>query len=249
MAIPASEAPIQSFTEVWHTDTYPSISPSRPELNLKGKNVFITGAGTGIGARTVESFAEAEASNIGILGRREHKLVEVRDAVLQKYPNATIHIYPGSVTDVATVDTAFDDFAQRCGGKLNIYINNAASGDVLEAIGGIDPDAWFYTLEVNVKGSLITTQAFLRHAPEDAVVINVSSFAGFMPFGVGISAYAASKAASVSLFRQLQFERPALRTISIQPGIVKSELNEKGNFPARDTGKQSPQVNELADKK
>ena len=39
-----------SFTKTWHNKPYASISPSRPELSAKGKNVVVTGGGTGIGA-------------------------------------------------------------------------------------------------------------------------------------------------------------------------------------------------------
>lgn len=38
------EPPFPSVTSKWHNDTYPSISPSRPELSLRGKSVIITGA-------------------------------------------------------------------------------------------------------------------------------------------------------------------------------------------------------------
>lgn len=236
MSLPASESPISSFTKIWHTDTYPSINPSRPELSFKGKSVFITGAGTGIGARTVESFAEAGAAHIGVLARRENKLIETRDKVLKKYPQIKIHVYPGSVADTSVVERVFSDFAHISGGKIDVYINNAAYSGEFTQIGDIDTEDWWKALEINVKGALITTQAFLRHASKDATLINVASYASFMPFNMGISAYAASKAATVSMFRQMRFERPNFKVISIQPGIVASELNEKSKVGALDTG-------------
>ena len=60
------------MTNTWHTDTYPSIDPRlRSELSLKDKKVVITGGGAGIGRAFVEAFADAGATAIAILGRRE----------------------------------------------------------------------------------------------------------------------------------------------------------------------------------
>lgn len=39
------------FTKRVHTDQYPSIDPSSPELSMANKVVIITGASQGIGAR------------------------------------------------------------------------------------------------------------------------------------------------------------------------------------------------------
>lgn len=39
------------FTKHVHTDQYPSIDPSSPELSMANKVVIITGASQGIGAR------------------------------------------------------------------------------------------------------------------------------------------------------------------------------------------------------
>lgn len=40
--------PLPSFTSTWHNDTYPAISPTRPELSAAGKTVIITGAVSGL---------------------------------------------------------------------------------------------------------------------------------------------------------------------------------------------------------
>ncbi|KAF4810746.1 Short chain dehydrogenase andI [Colletotrichum siamense] len=63
-----------SFTKTYHHKPYDLISPSRPELSAAGKNVVITGGGTGIGKSIALSFAKAGASSICILGRRLDRL-------------------------------------------------------------------------------------------------------------------------------------------------------------------------------
>lgn len=51
-----------SFTKTYHNKPYDLISPSRPELSASGKNVVITGGGTGVGKSIALSFAQAGAS-------------------------------------------------------------------------------------------------------------------------------------------------------------------------------------------
>jgi hypothetical protein len=74
-------APFPSPTSTWHSNTYPSLAPSRPELSAKGKTVLITGGGTGIGAETARYFAQAGATRIAILGRREQPLLDTKTSI------------------------------------------------------------------------------------------------------------------------------------------------------------------------
>lgn len=38
------QPPMPSATATWHNDTYPAISPLRPELSAKGKTIVIIGS-------------------------------------------------------------------------------------------------------------------------------------------------------------------------------------------------------------
>src|SRR6201996_5652360 len=78
LSIPSS---FTSFTKTYHSEPYASISPSRPELSAAGKNIIITGGGTGIGKSIATSFARAGASTIAILGRREDRLITSSKAI------------------------------------------------------------------------------------------------------------------------------------------------------------------------
>lgn len=237
MPLMAAEAPLPCFTSVWHQTSYPSISPARPELSMHGKNVFITGGGSGIGARTVLSYAEAGAANIGIFGRRESRLNDSKAAVIARYPDSRIHIFVGSVTEQKEVERAFSDFSEAVTGKLDVLVSNAAvSGKPFSKIDDTEISAWTSVINTNLLGTFIVTKTFLRHAAPNAVLINVSSVASFVPFGPGLSAYSVSKAATVALYRYLHFERPDLRSVSIQPGGVSTEMSPKSG-PMVDDGK------------
>ncbi|KAI8237895.1 Short chain dehydrogenase andI [Colletotrichum sp. SAR 10_86] len=73
-----------SLTKIYHHKPYELIPPPRPELSAAGKNVVITGGGTGIGKSIALSFAKAGASSVCILGRRldrlEIAIAEIRGA-------------------------------------------------------------------------------------------------------------------------------------------------------------------------
>ena len=79
-----------SPTTTFHSKTYPTLSPTRPELSAKGKNVIITGGGTGIGAETARYYAQAGASRIAILGRREQPLLETKDLIEREHARVDI---------------------------------------------------------------------------------------------------------------------------------------------------------------
>lgn len=228
-------APFPSPTKQWHTDTYKAISPSRPELSLKGKVVVVTGGGAGIGARTTRSFAEAGAAHIAILGRRKAVLESTAAEIRSSFPNTKIHTFSADITDKKAIDKVFHDFSEAVG-KIDVLVSNAAAGDVEPSIKDLDPEAWFSIVETNIKGPLVLAQAFLAYGKEDGVIINVTSGLSFL-FGPGMSAYCVSKEAAVRFFQIVGMENPKLRVVHVQPGVILTDMNKKSGMPAQDESK------------
>ncbi len=114
---------ILSFTKTWHNKAYHSISPTRPELSAAGKNVLVTGGGSGIGKAIATAFSRAGAASVAILGRRENRLKVAAAAsghktkVLYKVADLTIR---------ADVETAFKDIVKEVG-KISILVSNAGT--------------------------------------------------------------------------------------------------------------------------
>jgi len=215
-----------SPTPTWHSSTYPSISPTRPELSAKGKNVLITGGGTGIGAETARSFAKAGAARIALLGRREQPLIETKESIESQFPGTQVFVAPTDITDKDQVDAAFARFLGR-DGKLDVLVSGAAFGGPNDSFTRVDIDKFLNTVDINVRGSLHTAKAFVRHASAAAVAIEVNSNAAHVNFAPAYSAYSVAKLAVYRLWDTLALAEPGLRVYHVHPGVVDTDMNKE----------------------
>ncbi|KAI9708236.1 MAG: hypothetical protein M1820_004190 [Bogoriella megaspora] len=224
-------APFPSPTSTWRTNTYETISPTRPELSAKGKAVLVTGGGTGIGAETARYFAKAGASRIALLGRREQPLLDTKGSIEQEFAGVEIFTAPTDVTKKSDVDAAFAKFLGE--GKLHVVISNAAIIGPQDPVRDVDGDRFLDSIHQNLKGSLNVAQAFLRYAAADAVAIDVNSSAAHMNFGSGFPAYCTAKLAVFRLWGHLATSNPDVSVFHVQPGIVDTTMNrESGGIDA-----------------
>ncbi|KAL3448217.1 hypothetical protein BJX65DRAFT_317461 [Aspergillus insuetus] len=216
---------LNGFTKTLHREVYPAVDPKRPEHSQAGKVVVITGASRGLGRSSfAASFARAGAKAIALLGRSAKDLAETKKLVKEINPETLVHSIAVSITDASDVAKAFDEIVERFG-TPHVLINNAgvmASGD---SIFDSDIESWWATQEVNIKGTLIATKAFLRKVGSTpstpSTIINLTSGAsiGTIP---RLSSYSISKMANTKLIQFLQVEHPEITSVSIDPGVVKT---------------------------
>lgn len=218
-------APFPSPTSTWHKTTYQSLSPTRPELSAKGKTILITGGGTGIGAATAVYFAEAGASRIALLGRREMPLLDTKASLKEKFPHVEVYIAPTDVTNKKQVDAAFEEFIGD--GKLHVLVSNAATIGPQDSVEDVESETFIASIDQNLKGSLLIAQAFLRYASDDAVVIETNSSAAHLNFGPKFAAYSVAKFAVYRLWDAVAFTKPNLSIFHVQPGIVDTDMNKE----------------------
>ncbi|KAJ5669226.1 oxidoreductase [Penicillium macrosclerotiorum] len=214
-----------SPTSTYHSKTYPSLSPSRPELSAKGKSIVITGGGTGIGAETALYFAEAGASRIALLGRREQPLLDTKASIEQKFSNVEVFVASTDVTNKTQVDMAFAKFAGD--GKIHVLVSGAAKIGPQDPVRDVDSEKFLETIHQNIQGSLYVAQAFLRYSSFDAVAIDINSSAAHVNFGPGWTAYSVAKLAVFRLWDSLAFANPDLSVFHVQPGIVDTAMNKE----------------------
>jgi NAD(P)-dependent dehydrogenase (short-subunit alcohol dehydrogenase family) len=141
------------FVSTIHHDTYPAISPTTADLS--DKVVVIAGASKGIGRATALSYAKAGASGIVVLARSDLSSLKSELASAAKSANRKepeVLSVKVDTTDRVTVESAAKE-VERVFGHVDILINNAAYLEAPKPIADTDPDSWWQTWEVNVKGS------------------------------------------------------------------------------------------------
>lgn len=115
---------IPSFTKEWHTAIYPAIDSSQPSLSTKGKNVVISGGGTGIGAAAAYQFARSGASSVTILGRRPDRLIATQASLLAEFPAVKVLYFTVDITDKVAIDNTFKTIHSQVG-EIHVLIANA----------------------------------------------------------------------------------------------------------------------------
>ena len=221
-----SEAPppFPSPTKRWHSKAQPSASPSRLELSARGKSILITGGGsTGIGGETARYFAQAGASRIALLGRRQEPLQQNKAYINQNYPNVEVITIIADVTKKDDVNAAFTKFAKD--EKINVLIHSAATVGTKETVAEADGDEYLSAIQANLAGAFWVSQAFIRHAAPGAVAVAINSWAAHLSVNDAFSSYCVAKMAVYRLWDTVALSNPDLSIFHTQPGVVLTEMN------------------------
>ena len=201
---------------------------------LEGKVAIVTGGSRGLGAATVELFAQegakvviadlledegrALASRLGDAVRYERTDVSDRDAVQ------------------ALVDHAIAEF-----GGLDVMINNAGITEAgADRLLDADFDLFEKIMAVNVKGVMLGTQIAGRHMAKNGggSIINTSSISG-VHAGFGFFTYRASKGAVINFTKTAACElgEHLVRVNCICPGNIPSEMGQYAQGPGMEAEK------------
>lgn len=189
-------------------------------MDVKDKNVFITGAGRGIGQALVTAALQHGARKVYATARNPEELRQWRDP---RIVPLAVDITDGATVEAATIDANDTD----------LLINNAGvltSGSLLSL-----SDADLRTdMDTNFFGTLRVIRAFvpvLARRPEAAIanVVSISALAGEPPRG----AYSASKAALQSATQSLRAELKPRGIVvhAVYPGPVETEMARDVDAP------------------
>ncbi|RAH75085.1 SDR family NAD(P)-dependent oxidoreductase [Aspergillus aculeatinus CBS 121060] len=217
-----------SFTKEWHTKPYAFISPSRPELSAAGKNVVITGGGSGIGNAIAVAFAQASAKSVSILGRRLETLKlgaeKITTAATEAHTSTQVFYETADLRQRSAVDEALASIVSRVG-KIDIFVSNAGTLPTPGLIREYDVEDYLGGVVENIRSALNAVQGFLAVAGPDPVLLNTSSCLANIAPMPGVSGYAVSKAAVLKMIEYVAAENPYVRVVSAQPGWVATEVN------------------------
>lgn len=196
--------------------------------NLSGKIAIVTGGGRGLG-KAVALLLAKEGVHIGITGRNEANLKSTVDEIKALGVNAAYAIF--NVDEEAAVIKGVNQLVSDLGG-LDILINNAGIGN-FGAIDQMPTAEWEQVIRTNLFGVYYTAKAAYPHLKNRGAgdVVNVASTAG-LKAGGGMSAYAASKAAVISLSQSMMAEwrKQNIRVITLTPSTIASDMSIQGGL-------------------
>ncbi|OJI99311.1 hypothetical protein ASPVEDRAFT_38739 [Aspergillus versicolor CBS 583.65] len=243
------------FTSTHHSTTYDYISPLKQDLN--GKHVLITGAAweDGVGYATATAFARAGASAIAVAdlhGVSGDLVAQLKSAAVQAgRPEPTVLSCTVDIASRESVQAMHRTVSEGFGGRLDIIVNNAAHMEPVESFLDSDPDVYWQTWEVNVRGLFNVAREFLpmqlstrTSADGSCIMINVSS-SGALSARPGGASYRSSKLAILRWTESLHLEYAdkGLLTFCVNPGAIRTKISD-GILPAtmRDAFPDSPDM-------
>ena len=224
-------------------------------FDIKDQVVVITG-GTGVLGRAIGSHLAREGAKVVLLGRRKDVGEDLAEDIRKQGGHATFMVC--DVTDIEAVNQVRDEVV-RLYGRVDALLN-AAGGNMPGAtippgktLFDVQVEEFQRVLNVNLTGTLIPTQAFLKPMTEagHGSIVNFSSMAAFRPLS-RVMGYAAAKAGISNLTAFLANEvaskfSPCIRVNAIAPGFFLTdqnrsllttpdgELTERGNDIIRQT--------------
>lgn len=191
---------------------------------IRDQTVFITGAGSGLGAALARRFTE-EGANVAVVDR---DLDRARGVVAELPAGAAIALdadVRSSASLHKAVETTLETF-----GQLDTVIANAGIWDwnrSVTRLGGEElGDIFDEVMAVNAKGYLLTVEATWRHLLQTrGSIIMTLSNAAYYAAGGG-PAYTASKFAGRGLVIEFAYElAPKIRVNGVAVGGMRTGLS------------------------
>jgi len=185
--------------------------------DLTGQVVLITGANGGLGASVTQTFLKAGATVVG----------SSRVISETQFPHPNFYGVPADLSDGAAAGQLAGRVLEKHGriDSLVHLVGGFAGG---QAIHETSDETWHAMMNLNVLAAVHMFRAVIPHMRKAGRgrIVAVGSRAGIEPAG-GIAAYAASKAALISLARTAMLEnRDARITVNvILPGTIDTEAN------------------------
>ncbi|WP_407485456.1 3-ketoacyl-ACP reductase [Elizabethkingia miricola] len=192
-------------------------------MDLKGKNAIVTGGGKGLGKAVALALAN-EGANVAITGRNEENLKSTVAELERLGVKSAYAVF--NVDQEAEVQKGIADLAGQLG-SIDILINNAGIGN-MGTLEDMSSEVWEQVIKTNLFGVYYAAKAVYPFMKENGQgdIVNVASTAG-LKGGGGMSAYAASKAAVISLSQSMMAEwrKQNIRVITLTPSTIASDMS------------------------
>src|SRR5271170_1434565 len=191
--------------------------------NLTNKAALVTGGSRGIGAGIAKRLA-ADGAAVAITYT---KGVDAAASVVKGIERAggrAIAIQ-ADATDAGAVKAAVEKTVAALG-RLDVLVNNAGTA-IPKKFEETTLEEMDQMIDINVRGTLVTTQAALKHMNDGGRIIMIGSCVGERTMTPGLVPYSATKGA-IKMFTQGLSREVGNRGITVnnvQPGPIDTDLN------------------------
>ena len=183
-------------------------------MDLKGKNIIITGGSLGIGKETARNLIK-KGANVLVTGRSLERLNK-------SFINSNINLVPFDIGDLGNIPINAKKCLDLFNYKVDVLINNAGTG-VRRSIEELNIEDFLSVYNVNVFGLSLFTKEIIPFMKKDkrGTIINIGSTASLKGYKNG-SIYASSKFAVRCLTQCWQAELRSynIRVCQINPSEV-----------------------------
>lgn len=209
---------------------------------FSNKTVFITGAGTGIGAATAILYAK-EGADLVLVGRRKENLEATAKAATDFGSKVSIHSL--DVNNTMSVNQLIASLP-----KLDIAVNNAGIEGAVGDIINLTSEDYDILMNTNVKSLWLCMQEqirWMRTHQKPGQIINISSVAGIRAFAES-SLYVGSKHAVIGMSQAAAIEqiRHGIRINVVSPGAVDTPMLSRLFSKNMDTLSKAQPIRRLA---
>jgi 3-oxoacyl-[acyl-carrier protein] reductase len=190
---------------------------------LEGKIALITGGSRGIGAAIAKRLA-ADGANVAITYTKGADAAASVVKGIERAGGRAIAIQADAGDADATKAAVEQTVAAF--GQLDVLVNNAGTA-IPKSFEETTLEELDRLIDVNVRGTLVATQAALKHMKNGGRIIMIGSSVGERVMVPGLVPYSATKGA-VKMFTQGLSREVGSRGITVnnvQPGPIDTDLN------------------------
>jgi len=196
------------------------------KIDLKGKNILVTGSSRGIGEGIARNLAEAGARVAVHYRSNEEKARKL--AV--KFGNGS-DAFGADLENPQDCEKLFNEVLAAFG-KIDVLVNNAGIFEYSPVSDNDWNEKWDRTMAVNLRAVGILSRLAILHFRERGVggqLIHISSRAAFRGDAPDFISYAASKAGVVALSKTIArgYGKEGIVSFVIAPGWIESDMTRK----------------------
>jgi NAD(P)-dependent dehydrogenase (short-subunit alcohol dehydrogenase family) len=194
-------------------------------FRLDGKVAIVTGGSRGIGKAIATGLAE-QGARLALASRKQEALDGAAEEIRQRGGEClAMACHMGKPDQIKLL---FDKVVETYG-SVDILVNNAATNPYFGLLIDAPEDAWNKTLDVNLKGPFLMTQAAARIMMQKGggSIINISSVGAFKANPMqGI--YGVTKSGMVNMTKTFAQELALVnvRVNAICPGLTETKFSE-----------------------